>query len=172
MRAMVSVRGRWLLGLGLTLVASVAILSASGGRSDIASTRVRAPSSPQLRGIPDRIVSSTPSLVAPPRGLEGATVAGHLNFQGRVGRCSATVFHDKRTSAATIVCGGLQRGRIGIWTLGRRGRLRFVGYPLRDRSGAIRTVIPLDRQAPVIVVLASENRDGQPADVLQRGTEA
>lgn len=160
------------LAVGLLVACVVALLAARGG-SDVKTTSEAEPKSAVAR-MPSRdspVVGSRPSLERPPRGMKGGVAERHLRFEGHRGTCEGTVFRGLRERAATVLCRGLPDGHLALWTRRPGGRFRLMGYPIRDGSGDVRTVVglaPPSVSESFVVSLEGERAGARPAKVLAR----
>lgn len=122
-------------------------------------------------------VGAVPSLDEPPQGLLDARVVARLDFKNEAKRpadCQGIVYANSREAVATVICRPIQNVRVGIWVAGADiSKAQFFGYPLRDRDGTIRAVVPLPTTSGRVQVELTRERsrpDATPQRVLERAT--
>jgi hypothetical protein len=106
-------------------------------------------------------VGGLPSLAHPPAGA--SQPLGRIRFTSRVANasCGARLDLVSRAVVATIVCRLPSSRPVGVWSVSRAGRERFLGYPLVGPKRELRTALPIPDLASVELLLITRETPGK-----------
>lgn len=159
---------RWVLLVAAATVVLVLIaLAAIGGRDDAGPRRT----TPQAQLPLDRrprspgtapSVGGAPSLTRPPAGLPAGAFRARLRFVRTAAgvRCGGRLDDDRATTVATLVCSFPSAHPVAVWATFAHRRPRFLGYPLVDPDGRMRTALPIADHRSANRLLVTNDRPG------------